>query len=247
MQLKCVPVQLRLILITLTCVALFACASSNVTRDVSSGVDTGVDNAKKLYRSASEGDMVDNLQNTSQATKGAMLGGAAGAATGLASTSVGFVPGTLAGIILGASYGSYIDANASLEDKLANRGVNVIVLGDQILIVIPSARIFDEMTPTINPSAYSTLELVADYINTFNKTLVKIAVYTNDMGSERANLSLSEEQAHKVAKFLLVSGLDARLLVAKGYGGTHLVEKNSKIWDGSDNYRIEITLEKLHA
>lgn len=226
---------------------LSGCASSNVTRDVSSGVDTGVQNAKNLYDGATDGDITDSYQNTSQETKGALMGGAAGAVTGVMSTSVGFVPGTLAGVILGASYGSYIDSNTSLQDQLDNRGVNIIVLGDQVLIVIPSARLFNPMSASINPSAYSTLSLVAKYINSYDKMLVKVSAYTNDLGSQSVNLSLSEQQAKAVAKYLLASGLDARLLYAAGYGGTHLVDSNKTVWDGSDNYRIEITLEKLHA
>lgn len=233
------------LLLLASALVLASCASSDVTRDVSSGVDMGVQNAKNLYEGATEGDISNSYQNMSQTTKGALLGGAAGAVTGTVSSSVGFLPGTAAGIILGASYGAYIDANSSLQDQLDNRGANIIVLGDQILIVIPSARLFNPMTSTINPSAYSTLKLVARYINQYTKMLVKISAYTNDLGSDCVNLALSEQQAENVARFLAASGIDARLLYAKGYGGTHLVESNAKIWDGSDNYRIEITLEKL--
>jgi outer membrane protein OmpA-like peptidoglycan-associated protein len=236
-----------LLLLIASGLVLFGCASSNVTRDVSSGVDMGVQNAKNLYDGATEGDFVNAYQNTSQATKGALIGGAAGAVTGAMSSSVGFLPGAAAGLILGASYGSYIDANSSLQDKLVNRGVNVIVLGDQILIVIPSARLFNPLTSTINPSAYSTLNLVAQYINSYTKMLVKVSAFTNDLGSQRVNMSLSQQQAKNVAKILLASGVDARLLYAEGYGGTHLVDVNSKVWDGSDNYRIEISLERLQA
>lgn len=225
---------------------LTGCASSNVSRDVSSGVDMGVQNAKNLYDGATGGDLTDSYQNTSQATKGALLGGVAGAATGLMSSSVGFLPGTAVGAILGASYGAYIDSNANIEDKLINRGVNVVVLGDQVLIVVPSARLFNPMTSKINFSAYSTLDLVICYINCYTKMLVKIAAFTNDMGSCCINRALSDQQARAVAKYFTDNGIDARLLYASGYGGSHLVDSNSKGWD-SDNYRIEITLEKLHV
>jgi outer membrane protein OmpA-like peptidoglycan-associated protein len=223
---------------------LAGCASSNVSRDVSSNVDMGVENAKNLF--PPDGNIANSYQNTSQATKGAIIGGSAGAVTGALSSSIGFLPGTAVGLILGASYGSYIDANANMQDQLDNRGANIIVLGDDILIMVPSARLFDPMTARINPSAYSTLVLIVKYINSYPKTLVKVAAYTNNSGSECVNLSLSEQQAKNVAKFLLESGVDARLLYAEGYGGTHLVDKSSKLWDGSDNYRIEITLQKLH-
>jgi len=224
---------------------LAGCASSNVSRDVSSNVDMGVRNAKNLYDS--DNDLSTSYQNSSQATKGALLGGAAGAATGLMSSSIGFLPGTAVGAILGASYGSYIDANTTLKDRLENRGVNVIVLGDQILIEVPSARLFAPSSSRIIPASCSTLNLIICYINNYTKMLVKIAAYTNDAGSPCVNLALSEQQAAAIAKYFVGHGVDARLLYAKGYGGTHLVDNTSKIWDSSENYRIEITLEKLHV
>jgi outer membrane protein OmpA-like peptidoglycan-associated protein len=77
--------------------------------------------------------------------------------------------------------------------------------------------------------------------------LVKIAVYTNGMCPDEVNLALSQEQAESVARFLTAGGIDARILYAVGYGASHLVQRSSYAWDGSDNYRIEITLEKLYV
>lgn len=227
--------------------SLSSCASSNVSRDVSSNIDKGVMDTRERYDGMTQGDIADGYQNTSQSVKGAMIGGAAGAVTGVMSSSVGFVPGTVVGAVLGASYGAYIDANTTFMDKLKNRGANIIVLGDQVLIVIPSSRIFNAQSATINPSAYSTLEMLATYINSYTKMLVKISVYTSDLEPKSVSLALSQEQANNVEKFLVASGVNARVLYAHGYGATHLVDKSERPWDGSDNYRIEITLEKLHV
>ena len=60
------------------------------------------------------------------------------------------------------------------------------------------------------------------------------------------DLSLSQQQASAVAKFLTASGVDARILYAEGYGGARLVSPNNGQWE-SDNYRIEVTLEKLYV
>src|SRR5262249_10285013 len=112
--------------------------------------------------------------------------------------------------------------------------------------VLPSARIFASRSAYIKPEAYSTLYLVTKYINRFTKILVKVAGYTADTASKDVDLSLSKEQADAVSKFLWESGLNVRLLYATGNGGIHLVTKNTFDWD-SDNYRIEITLEKLYV
>lgn len=225
---------------------LCGCASSDVSRDVSSNIDVGVQNAKNLVDGTTGSSLAESYQNASQQAKGAVLGGAAGAVTGGVS-SIGIIPGALIGAILGASYGQYIDANSSIEDQLQNRGATIVVLGDQILIVLPSARIFNIRSAKIKQDAYSTLNLVTRYINQFAKMLVKISVYTNGLCPDEVNLSLSQAQADSVARFLTASGIDARVLYAVGYGASHLVQRGSSTWDGSDNYRVEITLEKLYV
>lgn len=236
-----------LLFLILPCFILSGCASSTVSRDAASNVDMGVQNARNLVEGATDGDIVDSYQNANQRTKGILLGGTAGAGVGALASGIGAIGGAAIGAVLGGSYGSYIDTHTSVEDQLENRGAIIVVLGDQILIVLPSARIFHAMTPNIKSDAYSTLELVAKYINRYTKMLVKISAYTNALGPKEVDLSLSQLQAESVAKFLWASGLDARLTYAVGYGGTHLIQKNAYSWDDSDNYRIEITLEKLYV
>ena len=226
---------------------LTACASSDVSRNVSSNVDMGVQNAKNLADNATSGDLAESYQNTSQSTKGALVGGGIGALTGALYPTAAMFPFAVTGALLGASYGSYIEANATLQDKLINRGATIVVLGDQILVAIPSDRIFQPATATIIPQSYVTLDLLAQYINSYQKMLVKVAVYTDATGSERVDLALSQQQAQSIAKYLTADGVDARILYAIGKGGVNLVQKNTLEWSGNDNYRIEITMEKLHV
>jgi outer membrane protein OmpA-like peptidoglycan-associated protein len=134
-----------------------------------------------------------------------------------------------------------------MQRDLERRGVTIVVLGDQILIVMPSALIFDEYSSRIKPSAYSTLNEITAYINNYTKMLVNINAYTADTGSRRVDLALSKEQAQHLARYLYDEGLNARVLHAAGRGGKHLVQKNSTDWYFNMNYRIEITLEKLYV
>jgi len=222
------------------------CASSGVQRNAANNVDSVTDTSKDTFSGSGDSSISDSYQNSSQMTKGAIIGGAAGAVTGaLYPSSIGLLPGTAGGALLGAMYGAYIDAHTTIEDKLENRGATVIVLGDQMMIILPSSRIFIDGTSEVKSSAYSTLQLVAVYINNYTKTLVKVSAYTNDTGSKRVDLALSKEQAAHVAKVLQIYGVNARMLYAEGYGGTNLVERNSRDWNNSDNYRVVITFEKL--
>lgn len=225
---------------------LASCASSNVSREAASNVDLGVQNAKNLADNVGDLNIADTYQNSSQTTKGVLLGGAAGGVAGALTSGVGVLPGTAVGAIMGGSYGAYIDSNTTLKDRLENRGVTMIVLGDQVLIILPSSRIFDYNSASIKKQAYSTLKLVAQYINQYTKMLVKVSGYTDNSGADNVDLSLSKQQAEAVAKVLLADGVDARVLYADGYGSSRLVSKSDLDWD-SDNYRVEITLEKLYV
>jgi outer membrane protein OmpA-like peptidoglycan-associated protein len=238
-------VFLFLLILFLSCFTLAGCASSEVSRDAASNIDMGMQNAKGL----ADGDMdiADAYQNSHQATKGALIGGATGAIAGAFTSGVGAIEGAAIGTVLGASYGAYIDSMTTLTDQLENRGVAIVALGDQVLIVMSSSRLFYPMTSTIKPQSYSTLQLVANYINSYTKMLVKVTGYTNDTGSCSVDQVLSQQQAEQVSKLLQASGVDARLLYAVGEGGTHLVQSQKLEWGSSDNYRIEITLEKLYV
>jgi len=225
---------------------LCSCASSNVSRTAARNVDLGRENVAGLGEGGQ--DVAGYYQNMSQTSKGALLGGVTGGTAGwLLGSSVGVVPGAITGALLGASYGAYTDSETTLKDKLENRGAIVVVLGDQIRIVFPSVRLFEERCATLKSGAYSTLALTAQYINRFVKMLVKVSVYTNDDVSQASNLLLSRQQANKVADVLLANGIDARLLYAVGYGNRHFVENTNLSWDKSLNYRVEITLEKLYV
>ncbi|OGT38597.1 MAG: hypothetical protein A3F12_06905 [Gammaproteobacteria bacterium RIFCSPHIGHO2_12_FULL_38_14] len=235
------------ILLILSCVILSACASSNVSRDVSANVNEGVQNTKTIFSGTGSYDVTQSYGNASQTTKGAIIGGVAGAVASTFSSGISFFPATATGVILGATYGKYLDANMTLQDQLENRGVTVIVLGDQILIAVPSVQLFEPMTATVKPQSYSTIALIAKFVNQYTTMLVKVSGHTAMSGSDTTDIALSKQQAERIAKLLLDSGVNARLLYAEGRGGEHLVVSNALAWNESMNYRIEITLEKYYT
>jgi len=226
-------------------VLLSACASSEVSRQAASEVDLVSERARSSGN-AETPSIVDAYQNASQTTKGALIGGAAGAVTGAIVPGIGVVPGTASGLLLGGMYGAYIDAHTTLQDQIENRNVNVIILGDQVLIVLPSEQVFDDSTPRIRSQAYSTLDKIAALIRSWTTMSVKISAYTGGMRTSHANLQLSQKQAESVEKYLWAKGVNTRLLYAQGYGNSQRIQGECPPdWDAGENDRIEITLEKL--
>lgn len=231
------------IVFVLLAVLMTGCASSDVSREAEHQVDAGFSNGRNTF--GGDYSLSESYQNASQTSKGVVIGGVAGALTGWMTSGVGVFPGLASGAILGGALGAYIDAHTTLVDKLENRNVKVIVLGDQVLIVLYSDSLFDGMTGHLKSSSYSTLNLVAELIGHYTNMMVTVAGYTNDMGPKNIDIEISRAQARSVAKYLWRRGVNTRMLYAEGYGGSKLVSPNATDWNLGENYRIEITLEKL--
>ncbi len=230
------------------CIFLIAllqgCASSDVSRDASGQIQKTYQNASTAFNSDGVS-AAESYQGSSQTAKGVILGGATGAIVGgIASSWSGVIPGMAGGAIFGGALGAYIDSKASIADQIINRGNKVIILGDQILIVLPSQYVFVEGTPTLQPYAYKTLDLVSQFISGYPNISVKVAAYTGTNGPERISRSLTQEQANAVTNYLWNTNINTRLLYAEGGDGDRPVTATVSDWDGA-NYRVEITLEKL--
>jgi outer membrane protein OmpA-like peptidoglycan-associated protein len=222
-------------------ILLQGCAHSAAQREAASQVDVGYVN---WVGSKGGGSLSNTYQNTSQATKGAIIGGAGGAVAGGFTSGVGVLPGAAGGAILGGALGSYFDYYTTNADKLENRHVKVFVLGDQIMIVIPSEHLFNGQTAYIYPNAYSTLDLVADLIDSYPNMSVRVAAYTEACMPPKVALALTRQQANNVVKYLWRTEANTRMIYAEGGGRAHFVSPPNSGHAGENN-RVEITLEKL--
>lgn len=229
-------------LLSLVFCGLCACASSDASRGAANQVDSVYQGSATALSHLDDNNLAEAYPNASPVMQGAMVGGTLGAATGL---GVAGVSGMLTGAVGGAMAGGVINGylghrGATTIDQLENHGAKVFVLGDQVMIVIPSAQLFRGMTPQIYPGAYGTLNAVAKLLRTYTSMSIKVAAYTDGVGPERINQTITEQQAGSVVKYLWPR-INTRMITAAGYGNAHLVEKIG----GAANYRIEITLEKL--
>ncbi|MEO8400704.1 MAG: OmpA family protein [Gammaproteobacteria bacterium] len=239
------PISIQLTLVV-AATLLQGCASSNVSRNAASEFHATVQGPTSAYNGSGTNSLAESYQSTSQTTKGALIGGATGAiAGGVASGGAGILPGAAGGAIFGGALGAYIDANTTVADQLINRGNQVIVLGDQVLIVLPSEHLFNDETPVLRPYAYPTLNLVAHLISGYPNMTVKVTAYTESFGSERIYRSLSQQQANAIIRYLVRYGVNTRMLYAEGGGGTKPIVKPNPDSMVSDNNRVEITFEKL--
>lgn len=244
-NLKNITVYLLIFFSGIIFCSLQGCASSAASRGAASQADQAYLETDYAMRHFGDNGGIDGAyQNSSQAAKGVIIGGVVGAAAGSATSAIGGLAGFGLGAVFGGALGKYIDSHTTLADQLENRHVRVIEIGDQMMVVINSTTLFYENTSNLRSDAYETLDLVAQYIGRHPNMSVKVAAYTSAAEPESVSRSLSQQQADGVMKYLWNRHVNTRLLYAEGGGGSKLVMANVANWS-SDNYRVEITLERL--
>lgn len=174
----------------------------------------------------------------SGAVGGAIVGGAA-------SGGIAMPLGAAIGGMWGGAVGHIIESNQTLVQELLYAGVQIVRVGDDIRIILPSDRFFKKDSANLNPAYQATLSKVIIFIRAFQKVEVKVSAYTDNTGSWQRNLSLSQLQAKVIAYYLWRGNIDARILLAKGYGEKYPISDNSTYEGQAQNRRVEITFFKL--
>lgn len=193
------------------------------------------------------------------AAQGAGLGGLAGAATGAAIGSLsanagrGALIGLVGGALIGAAAGDYmeqqrLDFERALADDIRRGDIRVRKLPDDRLIVdMTSVTTFDTDSARIKPGFYSTMDKIASIVNQYGKTELAVAGFTDDTGSARYNMDLSERRADAVRGRLLADGVMPQRVSAYGYGENNPVASNATEHGRRLNRRVEITIIPIVA
>ncbi|HXG20656.1 MAG TPA: OmpA family protein [Methylomirabilota bacterium] len=71
---------------------------------------------------------------------------------------------------------------------------------------------------------------------------ILIEGYTDNTGSEAANLELSRQRADAVRDFLIANGVDPEQVMARGYGEAYPVASNTTETGRRENRRVEIVI-----
>ncbi len=83
---------------------------------------------------------------------------------------------------------------------------------------------------------------IVDFMSKNTEVKIEISGHTDDVGSDAANLTLSQNRANSVVKYLTERGIVKERLVAKGYGETQPILENSNDINRAKNRRIEFEI-----
>lgn len=177
------------------------------------------------------------------ATVGALTGVVIGTSTS-ASTRKAALIGAGIGALAGGGIGLYMDEQeARLRERLQHSGVSVTRIGNSIVLDMPDTITFDFGRAEIRPQSYDLLNSVAIVLNEFDRTIVDVAGHTDAIGSEEANLRLSEDRARAVADYLVAQRVMPQRLALQGFGKSQPIASNATPEGRARNRRVEIVVE----
>jgi outer membrane protein OmpA-like peptidoglycan-associated protein len=195
--------------------------------------------------------MQENPKTTIGAGAGAVLGAGVGYAIGGGKgAAIGAVVGGLAGGVIG----HYMDKQKREFDQMLAesqaREQAAIMEGvrkekDALILTFKSDVMFDTNSSVIKPAAYASGEIsrVAQILNKYSDTTIKVVGYTDSTGSETYNQQLSEQRANSVKNALVVQNVQASRITALGMGESNPIADNATEGGRQLNRRVTIIIE----
>lgn len=133
--------------------------------------------------------------------------------------------------------------NRELRVQTAGIGLDVLQVGNAIVIRIPAALTFDSGSASVKPEFDATLLEIAREVKARKQTYVDVFGHTDSSGSAEVNQSLSEKRAAAVAGYLASHGVAKARIASKGLGETApLYSPETSEREMAANRRVEIRL-----
>ncbi|MCB9688794.1 MAG: OmpA family protein [Alphaproteobacteria bacterium] len=102
---------------------------------------------------------------------------------------------------------------------------------------------FETGKAEIRPESRRIVDGVADLLKReTGVTRIEVQGHTDNVGSDRSNLTLSQERAQAVVDYLESKGIDGRRLVAKGYGESLPLFSNRTAQGREQNRRVQFMI-----
>ncbi len=186
----------------------------------------------------------DSLTKTQ---KGAGIGAAAGGVIGAligkkaGNTAVGAVLGGAIGGTAGGFIGKRMDKQAAeIEQALPN--AEVIREGEGIIVKFDSGILFDFDSNTLKEASKDNIKTLANSLNEYPGTDIKVIGHTDSRGTEAYNRSLSERRAAAVKAYAVSQGVPSSRLSTVGKGFSEPIGDNATEAGRATNRRVEIVI-----
>jgi outer membrane protein OmpA-like peptidoglycan-associated protein len=110
------------------------------------------------------------------------------------------------------------------------------------LIVNMSDVLFDTGRYSLKPGAREKLAKVAGILLAYPGINVQVGGYTDNVGNDEMNQTLSEHRAGSVRDYLVESGVNSNAVTAQGFGNSQPVATNDNSTGRQQNRRVELVV-----
>jgi outer membrane protein OmpA-like peptidoglycan-associated protein len=110
------------------------------------------------------------------------------------------------------------------------------------LIVNMSDVLFDTGKFSLNPGAREKLAKIAGILISYPSLKTEVGGYTDNVGSDDRNQSLSENRANVVRDYLVHQGVATDSVSARGFGNSSPVASNDNSGGRQSNRRVELVV-----
>jgi outer membrane protein OmpA-like peptidoglycan-associated protein len=131
---------------------------------------------------------------------------------------------------------------AAMRTRLSEQLNSILQTRDSArgLIVSMSDVLFDTGKYSLKPGAREKLAKVAGILLAYPGLDIEVGGYTDNVGSDTMNQTLSENRAGSVRDYLVQEGVGTNAVSAKGFGNTLPVASNDNSSGRQQNRRVEL-------
>lgn len=116
-----------------------------------------------------------------------------------------------------------------------------------LIVRIPEIMVFNAGQSQVRAEALPALRAIADFLKSSPDNKVDVRGYTDASGSRARNMSLSEERAQAVMRFLAGNDIDPQRLTYKGLGPSQPIASNATAEGRAKNRRVDVVVLKTDA
>lgn len=102
---------------------------------------------------------------------------------------------------------------------------------------------FNSGKATVKPESFPIIDQIVNFLNEHPALRVEIEGHTDNTGSDKTNMNLSQKRAENIMKEIVKKGIDPSRLEAKGYGSSRPIADNNTASGRTQNRRV--TIKKL--
>ena len=175
---------------------------------------------------------------------GAGIGVAAGAAVGaiIGNQSGNSKQGALIGAALGGAMGGVIGNRMDRQAKELEKVAETKRTEQGIVSKLKSDILFDSGKSDLKQAATGNLQEMAGILKKYPENVITIKGYTDNTGSDKVNIPLSERRASAVKAQLVAGGVPEANITVMGMGPKDPIADNKTAATRAQNRRVEVEI-----